>query len=177
MTKYVNIEDGPLYESWGDMEDDMGDMIKICAGCAYDVIAHDDRKVMCISCCDGNKYVSIVAQADNAGKKSNDLHTSDMQTGKAVNNEIDNYAYLGDVLDRALKQASGGKGHERHSCGEPFEEQLMVTIEKLNVGFSLGQAIKKIVESCRLEPEAATLERYGAINYIAGKIIETELEK
>ena len=84
----------------------------------------------------------------------------------------DNYKDLKKVLDLALLQASEGKGKERHANNEPFTEQLIFIIEKLTNSFQLGQAIKKIVESQRLEREAGIRELLGAINYISAKVIE-----
>ncbi len=84
----------------------------------------------------------------------------------------DNYKDLKKVLDLAFLQASEGKGKERHANNEPFTEQLIFKIEGLTKSFQLGQAIKKIVESQRLEREAAITELLGAINYISAKVIE-----
>lgn len=83
------------------------------------------------------------------------------------------YERLAAVLDEALEQAQVGKGKERHATGQPFHEQPIVRIGELlgNDGFELGQAIKKLQESCRLPPDRARLERLGAINYIAASII------
>jgi len=71
----------------------------------------------------------------------------------------------------ALNQAQSGKGKERHACDNPFEEQIIMIIERLDVGYQLGQAIKKIAESKRLDTNHAINELLGAINYIAAKII------
>lgn len=96
---------------------------------------------------------------------------------------MDNYKELKQVYEMALHQASVGKGKERHANDEPFTKQLIFIIEKLVKSFQLGQAIKKIVESQRLDREAAIRELLGAQNYIAAKIIElseitdTEIEK
>jgi hypothetical protein len=92
----------------------------------------------------------------------------------------DPYHALWLVLDEAYKQASEGKGKERHSQGEPFEEQPMQAISKL-VGSSAGmefQAIKKIQESTRMaETDRRIHELLGAINYIAGTIIYLRSKK
>lgn len=88
------------------------------------------------------------------------------------------YESLAEILDAALEHAQSGKGHERHSSGEPFEEQPIVAISKL-LGSSDGnlfQAIKKLHESCRLPPEMKRAERLGAINYIAASILVDESE-
>lgn len=86
---------------------------------------------------------------------------------------MENYESLRKVLDAALMQASSGKGFERHAEGEPFEDQIMMTItSKFGIGFPLGQAVKKLHEAQRLEPDAAIRECLGAINYIAGVVIK-----
>lgn len=86
------------------------------------------------------------------------------------------YASLHDVLERAYKQASVGKGHERHAQGLPFDEQPMQLISNL-IDSPEGmryQAVKKIQEAARLAPDHQTHELLGAINYIAGIIIYNE---
>lgn len=86
------------------------------------------------------------------------------------------YLSLADVLARAHQQAAIGKGAERHACARPFTEQPMQSISEL-LGSETGllyQAMKKIQESQRLEPDAAIRELLGAINYIAGAIIFKE---
>lgn len=86
------------------------------------------------------------------------------------------YAVLHDVLMSAFKQASEGKGKERHACSRSFEEQPMQTISEL-VGSNHGliyQAIKKAQESIRMPTNRAVAELYGAINYLAGAIIYLE---
>ena len=85
-----------------------------------------------------------------------------------------NYGRLDGVLKRASEQASKGKGAERHSDGQAFEEQPIMWIEREFKSFQLGQAVKKIHESQRLAPDAAARELLGAINYLAAKIIALE---
>lgn len=82
------------------------------------------------------------------------------------------YEALGIALGEAVAQASHGKGAERHAgSGEKFSDQLIMSIPKrLGPGgecFCLGQALKKICESRRLEPAHARAEILGAINYLA----------
>ena len=90
---------------------------------------------------------------------------------------VTGYEKLADVLDRAFEQASRGKGWERHGGHKPFDEQPMQMIQDLvGEGFALGQAIKKIQESQRMETDAAVRELLGAIVYIAGAIIHREAE-
>ncbi|WP_441227974.1 hypothetical protein AB7813_08185 [Tardiphaga sp. 20_F10_N6_6] len=85
------------------------------------------------------------------------------------------YERLADVLHRAFLQASEGKGHERHSNGEPFHEQVMQTgAQRFGVGSLLYQAFKKSEESQRLPHDAAVRELLGAINYLAGAVIAME---
>ena len=64
------------------------------------------------------------------------------------------YALLELVLDRALAQASGGKGKERHDNGLPFEDQPIMQITRLlgdhPVAALAYQVIKKTVEAGRL---------------------------
>jgi hypothetical protein len=83
----------------------------------------------------------------------------------------DNYTSLANILDQAMNQASSGKGQERHASGEAFTEQPMFWIEREFKSFQLGQAVKKIHEAQRLEPEAAKREILGAIVYLAAHCI------
>jgi hypothetical protein len=86
-----------------------------------------------------------------------------------------NYAGLQIVLDKAFEQAAFGKGAARHAQGQAFEEQPMQKLIQLyGIGFSLGQAGKKMQEAQRMDTEAAVRELLGAINYIAGTIIHLE---
>lgn len=94
------------------------------------------------------------------------------------------YASLRAVLDRALEQASVGKGAQRHGHpGVAFEEQPTMRIcEWLGSNhFALGQAIKKLRESARLPKERAVLEIIGSIVYACHAVImleeKTEEEK
>ena len=87
-----------------------------------------------------------------------------------------NYGYegLALVLKDALEQAQSGKGAERHGEHGTFSEQPVMTVtEQVGLGFPLGQAMKKIIESQRtgITPEAAKAERLGAIVYIAAAIL------
>jgi hypothetical protein len=94
------------------------------------------------------------------------------------------YDRLMNVLMAAYDQGAKGKGKERHSSGLPFENQPLKDIQKLvGVGFSFGQAIKKLQESQKMldrgSIEAAKTEILGAIVYCAGAhvYIEDELEE
>ncbi len=85
------------------------------------------------------------------------------------------YEALADVLERAYKQASEGKGKERHANDLPFDKQPMQTIAGHHgVGFLLGQAEKKTGESYVLPHDRAIAELLGAINYIAGAVVFLE---
>lgn len=87
----------------------------------------------------------------------------------------DPYASLDRVLRAAFDQAASGKGRERHATGQNFEDQPMQQINQLvGVGFSTGQAIKKIQEARRMAPDPAIRELLGAIVYTAGAIIHLE---
>lgn len=86
------------------------------------------------------------------------------------------YAELADILDRALHQAAGGKGKERHANGRPFTQQPMQQISDM-LGSSDGlryQAMKKVQESTRLPHDRAVAELLGAIVYTAGAILNME---
>ena len=88
-----------------------------------------------------------------------------------------NYHDLALILCRAYDQAAEGKGNERHAQGQPFAAQPMQTIQQLvGTGFAAGQAIKKIQEAQRMEPDAAARDLLGAINYIAGMILHIEMD-
>ena len=87
-----------------------------------------------------------------------------------------NYGYegLASTLIDALNQAQSGKGAERHGDHGTFAEQPVMTVTaQVGLGFPLGQAMKKIIESQRtgIAPEAARSERLGAIVYIAAAIL------
>jgi hypothetical protein len=89
------------------------------------------------------------------------------------------YIKLREELDSAYDQASIGKGKQRHADNEPFENQKICVINRWLRGARyagpLFQAVKKTVESARMEPEAAIRELDGAINYLcAAKILLRE---
>ncbi len=88
------------------------------------------------------------------------------------------YKSLMDVFHGAINQAVTGKGKKRHATDENFEDQLICVIPKIlgkesvpGINGVLFQAIKKIIESNRLEKNAAIREIYGAINYLAAAVI------
>lgn len=91
-----------------------------------------------------------------------------------VNNMSDkNYTKLAEVLLAAYKQASEGKGKERHANDLPFEKQPMQTInrEQGSIDGFLFQARKKAIEARGLPKGRAQAELLGAINYLAGAVI------
>ncbi len=79
------------------------------------------------------------------------------------------YSQLEDILGEALAQASSGKGFERHSKGELWEDQRWHRVAKDHgLGYLTGQAAKKIGEQYGYEdPERRVQEILGAINYLA----------
>jgi len=89
-----------------------------------------------------------------------------------------NYESLAEVQRLAMNQAAAGKGKMRHaSDGEPFDKQPICEItRRLGPGYPLGQAVKKIYESRRLDRDAAVAELLGAMNYVCAAVI-VEMEK
>lgn len=87
------------------------------------------------------------------------------------------YEKLADVLNRALLQASQGKGKERHASGDmPFEEQPMATINRQlgSVHGFIFQSHKKSLEAMRLPAGRDVAELLGAVNYLCGAVIALE---
>ena len=71
-------------------------------------------------------------------------------------------------LDAAFSQADTGKGQSRHGHGMPFHKQpIMEITRRVGLGYPLGQAIKKIIESQTMTPYKAIHELHGAIVYVA----------
>ena len=91
------------------------------------------------------------------------------------------YRSLEGILEEAVKQASEGKGKERHANeDEAFEEQLICLIGRLGCNYNNGQAVKKIIESIRLRKKNCDwgiFELLGAINYLASDIILLKEQK
>jgi len=82
------------------------------------------------------------------------------------------YESLFNILVEALEQAQHGKGKERHANGENFERQIICEVaRRVGVGYQLGQSVKKIYESERLNLEPSIKELLGSINYNAAAII------
>ena len=89
------------------------------------------------------------------------------------------YYRLAKVFNDAFLQASAGKGQERHaySKNEPYSSQVLCEMDKRLGGNAIGpryQAVKKIYESARMDPDKAIRELHGAINYLAAAIIILE---
>jgi hypothetical protein len=60
----------------------------------------------------------------------------------------------------------------RHGNGLSFMDQPALTITRaVGLGFPLGQAMKKIQESQRMDTDAAKRELLGAINYLAAAVL------
>ena len=82
------------------------------------------------------------------------------------------YSDLFEVLRDALEEAQEGKGAVRHGNGLSFTDQPDLTITRaVGLGFPLGQAMKKIQESQRMDTDAAKRELLGAINYLAAAVL------
>jgi len=98
-----------------------------------------------------------------------------MSTNLKDIDEKNSYYELAAVLNDAFIQASCGKGNIRHAYGnEQYEDQLICEMDRRLNGSAVGpryQAVKKIYESARMEPDKAIHELLGAINYIAAAII------
>ena len=95
----------------------------------------------------------------------------------AEDTQNDNYQSLTKVFKEAFEEATVGKGKERHAENVPIEKQLTLLIEKADLGFLRGQAVKKLFESKRLEKPQAIKELLDAINYSAFKIISLRDEE
>jgi hypothetical protein len=77
------------------------------------------------------------------------------------------YEELSHILFEALNQAQSGKGIERHANKQPF-------IYQLGLGFTAGQARKKILEAVRcadITPDRSIGDLLDAIIYTAATIL------
>ena len=86
------------------------------------------------------------------------------------------YEPLERVLGDAYRQASQGKGKDRHAGGKPFDRQPILEIGRMvGPGFGLGQAMKKAQEAATMFDRGnhvhARQELLGAINYLASVVI------
>jgi hypothetical protein len=100
----------------------------------------------------------------------------------------DNYESLARALHGAYKQASEGKGKERHASDEPFQDQKICVMSRWLKGSPVGgvlfQAMKKIAETATFANSIVyseddkvfrqVRELRGAINYLAAAIILLE---
>lgn len=86
------------------------------------------------------------------------------------------YDLLKNVMEKAFEQAAKGKGKERHADNKDFVDQPIFWIENNFKSFQLGQAVKKIHESQRLPTVYAVKELYGAIVFLAARIMYLEQE-
>lgn len=89
------------------------------------------------------------------------------------------YATLDDILEGVYEHVAVGKGAERHGIeGARWEDQIGFRIADLldaagvsgGAGFTLGQAIKKLLEAQRKESGAKDREMVSAIGYVAVEI-------
>jgi hypothetical protein len=85
------------------------------------------------------------------------------------------YDSLAGVLIDALHQAQYGKGHERHATDQPFIDQpIMIEARLVGLGFTAGQARKKILEAIRYahtSPGRSITDLLGAIVYTAATVL------
>jgi len=89
----------------------------------------------------------------------------------------DPYAELSRALNAAYRQASEGKGKERHNRTGTlaFERQPILEIGRMvGPGYLAGQAMKKLQEAMRLPKDRAIAECYGAIVYAAAMVLLLE---
>jgi hypothetical protein len=122
---------------------------------------------------DGKEILAQVL-ADKQARSEALVHIGMLNNQLALTGCINpNYASLAGILMRALDQASAGKGKERHSYGEPFEQQKICQINRWlqSPDGDLYQAVKKIIEAKRLPHDRGVAELLGAINYVAAAII------
>lgn len=132
-----------------DSEDWYSEMQKEPNGAEYDCIASP------------HNVTSIRLRADHRYYKQQPIEL----------NDYDDHQALRDVLDEAYEQAANGKGRERHANGNAWLNQPIFEIGRMvGVGFNTGQAIKKLQESSRMDPDAAVRELLGAIVYAASAI-------
>jgi len=91
---------------------------------------------------------------------------------------MENYKELKKVLELAYERCSSGKGEERHGDPKPFEQQDMITEQKIfGIGPVLAQIRKKAKEAYRLPDEEASLELLDIIVYAAGGYIYLERKR
>ena len=120
------------------------------------------------------KYAIHIGQDPEAStdeEKEPMRQTFRLPEGEEMNKEQElkeQYFTLRYVLNQAFKQASEGKGKDRHAIDAPFEEQKSCHIARqVGIGYPIGQAVKKAIESQRLDIDAAQKEILGAIVYLS----------
>ncbi len=156
--------------------------INQCDGCACgDMLiagTHYDERGKITSVCQAKRYGSwsftdaqVTGDLPDVSVSFNDMLNARSQA--KLRFKKDPYVKLKDVYEQAVLQASGGKGKERHANeGEPFEKQKICEIRRrVGSGYTLGQAIKKSIESKRLPRDRAVAELLGAMNYLAAEVI------
>lgn len=118
--------------------------------------------------------VGLIASADYPDERTLRLAWKEIED-YMVESMGDQYAALTRVHLDAHADASQTKGRERHhDDGVPFEHQLSCWMERRGYDYTRGQAVKKIDESLRLDPERAIKELYGAMNLCAMTVIVLE---
>jgi hypothetical protein len=135
-------------------------------GLICDFCSHDNAAQLgpCLNC--DETYSKFVPRTGKQKKNSFSFQNV---------NSADPYFELNLVLQNAMKQASQGKGKERHANDNNYEDQVICIVGRLLKDHPFGahayQVIKKTIEAGRLYkisgPEAAYNEMLGAINYAA----------
>lgn len=93
-------------------------------------------------------------------------------------NDTLDYSRLVSTTIECLRQATAGKGRERHARGRGFDEQPIIVIPtllggRLGLGGLLYQAIKKIEEATGMEQPRMIAELRGAVVYTLAAIMYT----
>lgn len=95
-----------------------------------------------------------------------------MENGKCFEETNQKYIELIKVFEMAYERASKGKGYQRHSFGEPFEQQMICRGPRIfGIGALLYQIYKKTEEVTKLDLEAKINEFLDIINYSAAAVI------
>lgn len=104
-----------------------------------------------------------------------------------MDDELLDIPHFRQILDTVLREVTQGKGKERHGLESKFSEQPWKYItDGVGTGFTIGQAIKKLIEIKNFHEErintskdpnylaAYKREALGAIVYIVMAIMWTE---
>ena len=89
------------------------------------------------------------------------------------------YGELDRILEEAYDQSAAGKGNERHSVGQPWEDQpICANARTYGIGGPLYQVSKKMDEAQRMDKDKAIHELRGGIVYLAAaiKVLEEQDE-